>query len=272
MARHHAEVVRDQQHRHAQLVLEAVEKLEDLRLYGHVERRRRLVRNQHLGVTDERHRDHDALPHATGELMGIMVDALVGVGDADQAQHLDGARAGGGTRHVLMDNGRFGDLIPDREDGVQRRHRLLEDHGDLVAADRPQLGRREGEEIAALEFDQAAGKDVAGRLRHETENRERRDGLAAPRFADNAQGLAGVEIERDVVHGPRRALAVLGDEVRLEVADAQQRWRKPARVRIGHAASSRGSSASRTPSATAFNDITTREIASPGKSVDHGAL
>src|SRR6266702_5063512 len=110
----------------------------------------------------------------------------------------------------------------------------------------------------------------AGRVGHETENRERRDGLAAPRFADDAQRLAGVEIERDVVHGARRALAVLGDEIRLEVADAQQRGRGC--VRIGHAASSCGSSASRTPSATAFNDITTREIASPGKSVDHGAL
>ncbi len=141
MSRDHAEVVRDQQHRHSQLALETVEQLENLRLDRHVERGRRLVRNQHLGVTDERHRDHDALAHAAGELMRIVIDALSGVREADQLQHLDGSRAGGAPRQVLMDDGGFGDLIPDGEDGVQRRHRLLKDHGDLVAAHRAQLGR-----------------------------------------------------------------------------------------------------------------------------------
>ncbi len=41
-----AQVVRDEQHRHAVLVLQRAQQLEDLRLHGDVERRRRLVGDQ----------------------------------------------------------------------------------------------------------------------------------------------------------------------------------------------------------------------------------
>src|SRR5258708_39635704 len=110
---------------------------------------------------------------------------------------------------------------------------------------------------------------MAGRLRDEPENRQGCEGLAAPRFSDDAECLAGIEIERDVVHRPRGAFALLGDEVGLQIANAQQYGRRAGRR---HAASSRGSSASRTPSATALSDITTNDIARPGKRVDHGAV
>ena len=175
---------------------------------------------------------------------------------------------------MLVDDGGFGNLIPDREYGVQRRHRLLEDHRDLIAANGPQLGSGEGEQIAAFEFDQAAGEHVARRFRHEPKNGEGRDGLAAARFADDPQRLAGIQLERDVVHRPRGSLAVLGDEVGLQIADAEEHGRSTGGGGRGgrHAGSWRGSSASRTPSATAFSDITTKEIASPGKRVDHGAV
>jgi hypothetical protein len=42
----------------------------------------------------------------------------------------------------------LGDLVADREDRVERRHRLLEDHRDPVAADRAQLALGEGEQVA----------------------------------------------------------------------------------------------------------------------------
>ena len=184
--RDHAEVVRDEQDRHPELLLQAVEQLENLRLNRDVQRRRRLIGNQHLRVADERHRNHHALPHPPRQLMRVVVDALVGVGDADQAQHLDRACARGALGQMLMDDRRLGDLVADRKDGIQRRHRLLEDHRDLIAADRAELGRRQREQITSLELDQAAGQDMPGRLRNEPENRERRDRLAAPGFADDA--------------------------------------------------------------------------------------
>src|SRR3989449_5717473 len=61
----------------------------------------------------------------------------------------------------------------------------------------------------------------------------------------------------------RRAAALLGDEVGLEVTHAEQG--------LGHTASLRGSSASRSASPTAFSAITTSEIASPGNVADHQA-
>ncbi len=79
----HPEVVRDHDDRRAVLLLQLAHQLEDLRLRRHVERRRRLVRDQQVGVVDERHRDHHALPHAAGELVRIVVDPLLGPRNAD---------------------------------------------------------------------------------------------------------------------------------------------------------------------------------------------
>ena len=74
--------------------LQLFQQLEDLRLDGHVERRRRLVGDQHVGIVGERHGDHDALPLAAGELVRIGVDAPLRVRDLHEPQQLDrfGAR------------------------------------------------------------------------------------------------------------------------------------------------------------------------------------
>ena len=48
----HAHVVRDEDHRHVHLVLQQADQRQDLRLDGHVERRRRLVGDQQRGRQD----------------------------------------------------------------------------------------------------------------------------------------------------------------------------------------------------------------------------
>ena len=72
---------------------ETLHQVEDLRLRRHVERGRRLVGDQQVGIVDERHRDHHALAHAAGELVRVVVDAPLGARDADRLQQLDCARA-----------------------------------------------------------------------------------------------------------------------------------------------------------------------------------
>ena len=67
------------------------DQLEDLRLDRHVERRRRLVGDQEVGVARERHRDHHALAHAARELVRVVVDAHARLGDADRVEQLDRA-------------------------------------------------------------------------------------------------------------------------------------------------------------------------------------
>ena len=87
-----ADVVRDQDDRRAELGLEPLDQLQDLGLDRDVERGRRLVGDQQVGVARERHRDHHALPHAARELVRVVVDPPLGVRDADRAQQLDHAR------------------------------------------------------------------------------------------------------------------------------------------------------------------------------------
>ena len=91
-----AEVVRDEDDRHAAVVAELAEDFEDLGLDRDVEGGGRFVGDEKLRVAGEGHRDHDALLLAAGHLVRIGVDALFGVFDADFAEQFD--RFAGGLR------------------------------------------------------------------------------------------------------------------------------------------------------------------------------
>ena len=60
-AAHDIEIVGDEQHRHADLLLQVFQQLQDLRLHGDVERGRRLVGDEKVRAVGERHRDHHPL-------------------------------------------------------------------------------------------------------------------------------------------------------------------------------------------------------------------
>ena len=96
----------------------------------------------------------------------------------------------------------FLDLHADRQDRVQRGHRLLEDHGDFAAARAPKLFLPHRHEVAAVPFDLAA--HMAG-LVHEPHQRAQRDALAASRFADETEHLALRDVQIDAVDGARQA-------------------------------------------------------------------
>src|SRR5215813_376962 len=76
------------------------------------------------------------------------------------------ARARLRGRHTKVDLRRLGQLAPHREDGVERGHRLLENHADLPAADVTHLGVGKAQQVAALEEDLTA-HDATGRRRDE---------------------------------------------------------------------------------------------------------
>ena len=132
-----AEIMGDQQHRHAEVGLQLLQKIEDLGLDRDVEGRRRLVRHQQARPAAERHGDHGPLAHAAAEVEGIGAVALTRIGHADDLQHLDRPLLGGGAAEALVEPQRLGDLLADRMDRRERGHGLLEDHGDLAAPHRP---------------------------------------------------------------------------------------------------------------------------------------
>jgi hypothetical protein len=227
-ARHHAEGVGDEDDRGAKPDREFLDDLEDLGLDGDVEGARGLVRDQDLGVAGQAHRDHDALAHAARELVRVLVDALLGAGDAGQLEHVDCLGLGRLLVESLVQDDRLDHLRGDPEEGVQRGHRVLEDHGDLVASDLPDVLRGHLHEVLAHEEDLAAG-DLAGGIGDHVDDGEVGDALARTRLADDPEGLAAAEIEGDAVYGLHHAFIRV--EIGFQVLDLKDDF-------IGHVASS----------------------------------
>jgi hypothetical protein len=118
--------VGDQDDRHAEPVAQVVDELEDLFLDGDVERGGGLVGDQQPGLAGQRHRDHDALAHAAGELVRVPGDPFGRAGQAHQVQHLDRPRQRLGPGDVAVQPHRLGDLPADAHGRVQRGQLVLE--------------------------------------------------------------------------------------------------------------------------------------------------
>ncbi|MFK4694732.1 hypothetical protein ABIF42_000326 [Bradyrhizobium diazoefficiens] len=87
-----------------------------------------------------------------------------------QPQHLDCDVPGFFGRHHPVQPHGLDDLVADPHDGIERRHRLLEDHGDAVAPDGAHLRFVQRQQIGAFERDRPAD-DAAGRIGHQPHQR-----------------------------------------------------------------------------------------------------
>ena len=90
--RHHAEIVRDEEHAGAVFLLQFEDQLQDLRLRRDIQRRGRLVGDQQRGLEHQRHRDHDALALAAGELVRVGGDDALRVRQRDLADDVEDSR------------------------------------------------------------------------------------------------------------------------------------------------------------------------------------
>ncbi len=200
---HDAEVMGDEQHRHAEPGLQVLQQLQDLRLHRDIERGGRLVGDQQFGFVGERHRDHDALALSAGQLMRIAFQPPGRIGNANLGQQFDDAILRRLAAQADMEFENLADLTLDGVERIERGHRLLEDDGDVVAADLAHGALRSGQQFLALEVDRAgwmAGCRIGQQLHH----RHRGHGLAGSGFAHQRDGLARVDVERDPVDRERR--------------------------------------------------------------------
>ena len=124
-------------------------------------------------LVGERHGDHHALALAAGELVRIGAEPLLRLADADLVEQLQRARARLPLAHALVQAEDLADLLLDRVQRIERGHRLLEDHGDLVAAHLPQLLLVERQQVLALEED-LAGRVAGRRVGQQLQHRQRR--------------------------------------------------------------------------------------------------
>jgi len=214
-----AEVVADEQDRRAMTAPELADQIQHRGLDRDVEPGRRLVHDEQRRAGDERHRDHDPLLLAAGELVRIALHHRLGIGELDLGEHRESAVARGRRGYALVGHRGFHELPADRHHRIQARHGILVDHGDATPPDRAKTRFVQGRQIAALEAD-AAADDPAGapEIAHD---RQRHGRLAAAGLADEAERLAGVQPKAEP--GNHRHLAGARRVGDAEILDVEQR-------------------------------------------------
>ena len=116
------------------LHLQILEQFHDLCLDGNVQRGGGLVADDQLRVADHGDGNHHALFHAAGELMGVVVDALLGIRDAQLAEHLQNLHTGFLLLHAGVLDQALSHLVTHLVNRVQAGHGVLEHHGHVRAA------------------------------------------------------------------------------------------------------------------------------------------
>jgi hypothetical protein len=254
--RHHAHVVRDQQRRRALGLPDVPQQVEDLLLNGDVQRRRRLVRDDQLRSRGQCDRDHHALAQPTGKLVRILLQPRLGLRHPHACQQLHAPRevvlVPPSPGVVVAD--RLRELEADAQQGVQRRHRLLEHHPRALPAQVPQLFAVQLEHVPPGQLDRPRHRSRRGQ---QPQHGERGRALARAGFADHRHDLARLDRQRQPVDG--RVTVPIGHP---QVADVEYRLahRRPFTA-----------NASRSPSPRKLIAHTTSTIAMPGGRISHHA-
>ncbi len=217
------QIVRDEQVRQLEPLLQIEEQRDDLGLNRDVQRRHGLVGDHQRRAQRNRPRNANPLPLTAAELVGItrQVRAL----ESDQLEQFLDAGPPLEFRPEPMDDQRFLDDVADPHARVERGVRVLKD--DLhVAPRRPQPRAREGEHVFVPEPDRAGGRF------DQPEDAATGGALAATGLPDQTEHLSFVDRKAHIVDGldDRRrgeeALAtneVLHEPMHVEQGRAHQR-------------------------------------------------
>jgi hypothetical protein len=199
-----AEVVGDEDQCEAMRALQLTQEVQILGLDRQVEAGGRLVGDEQSRLAGDGDGADDALAHAARHFVRMLPQARLRGGDAHRLQQLARPAPRGGPPDSFMHADRLRHLVADGEQRVQRGHGILQDHGDALAAHAAHLGVGFLQQVLALEQHPAAGH--ARRRWQEAQDGERQRALARSGLPDDAQGLAGIDAQRDIVdraHDPR---------------------------------------------------------------------
>ena len=187
---HEPQIVRDEEIRQAEALLQVEQEVDDLRLHGDVERRDGLVADDERRLERDRARDADALALAAAELVRIF-RRVRGI-EPDHLEELADPRDALVARADPVDRQRLAHDIADAHARVERRVRILKD--DLQMPPRlAQLARPEREHVLILE------PHFAGARLDQPQHAPARRRLARAGFADEPERLARGDGKADVV-------------------------------------------------------------------------
>ena len=196
------QIVGNEDNRHAHLLLQIVEQIENLGLNGHIQSGGRLVGNQQVGFIDERHGNHDALQLTAGKFVRILLHAAFGFFDANPLQQCQCFLSCLFFAELfIVYPRRFNQLRTDTHKRIEGSHRLLENHADAVAAQITQgflIGVQNGNAVKRNTRIFA----VSGKFfRQQTHDGHGRYRLARTGFADQSQCFALCHFKADITHG-----------------------------------------------------------------------
>jgi hypothetical protein len=199
------EVMGDEQHGQTEPLTELGENRQHLGLGDGVQRGGGFVGEQEPGLGRECGRDHHPLEEAAGQLVGIAGQADPGVLDAHGAEQLAGPLPAGPFGKVLVEAEAFGEVVPDRAQGVGVGTWVLEDDRRLVGAVGAELGRGHRQHVPSVEPHRALGPGAGG---EQAQHRPGGHRLARTGLADQPDRLAGGDRQvHPADHHPRRAVA-----------------------------------------------------------------
>ena len=192
------EIVRDEEHGEAEGAAQGAEEVEHLGLDGDVECGGGLVGDEQAGTVDDGHGDEDALALAAGELVGVVADAVLGVGEGDLVHGGEDARSLTAARLSEGWWARTASAIcsPMRMTGLS----AVMGSWKIMAMSRPRRRRMEssGRVMRSVESNKmrAGGSGLRG---EKAQDGERGGGFAGAGFAYQAEGSAGGDGEGDLV-------------------------------------------------------------------------
>jgi hypothetical protein len=191
--------VGNQKDGHAEFAAQAVQQIKDLRLHGHIESGRRLVRNEDIRLKGNGHGDEDPLAHAPGELVRVVIDPPLRSRDPHCAEQLDRTPSCCLGIKLTVHAKEFADLISDRQHWIQGRECILKHKADPISAHGSPCVVRNAEHVLTGKHE-ALSTDRHSRTAEKTHNRAGRHGFPGARLALYGKQFTPVQIERDVVH------------------------------------------------------------------------
>ena len=132
---HNAQIMSDVDDGHPALFLQASDQVQDLGLNGHIQGGGGLIADQDLRIASHGNGNDDALAHAAGKLVGILLVPAFRIMDAHRFQNPVGFLFRRGAFQSLMQLNGFLNLLSYRFQRVQAGHGILCHHGNFLAAD-----------------------------------------------------------------------------------------------------------------------------------------